>query len=36
MSAGKMVRILGRDEASQDAVMEAAFSGYVDAVPQTI
>ena len=31
MSAGKMVRTFARDEASQDAIMEAAFSAYVDA-----
>ncbi|MFC5473610.1 sugar ABC transporter ATP-binding protein [Paraherbaspirillum soli] len=30
MSAGKMVRIFDREEVSQDAILEAAFSGYVD------
>lgn len=34
MSAGKMVRTFAREEASQDAIMEAAFSGYVDTAPQ--
>ncbi|MFM9435131.1 ribose transport system ATP-binding protein [Janthinobacterium sp. CG_23.3] len=36
MSAGKMVRTFGRDEASADAIMEAAFSGYVDAAPAAL
>lgn len=31
MSAGKMVRTFERAEASQDAIMEAAFSAYVEA-----
>ena len=30
MSAGKMVRIFEREEASQDALLAAAFSGYVE------
>ncbi|MET3134523.1 ribose transport system ATP-binding protein [Oxalobacteraceae bacterium GrIS 1.11] len=36
MSAGKLVRTFTRAEASSDAIMEAAFSGYVDAAPTAI
>ncbi|HAT32422.1 MAG TPA: sugar ABC transporter ATP-binding protein [Janthinobacterium sp.] len=36
MSAGKLVRTFARAEASQDAIMEAAFSAYVDTAPQTV
>ncbi|SFI37935.1 ribose transport system ATP-binding protein [Collimonas sp. OK307] len=35
MSAGKMVRIFDREEVSQDAILEAAFSGYVGPAKQT-
>ena len=34
MSAGKMVRLFEREQANQDAILEAAFSGYVETIQQ--